>query len=73
MPYHEAFADHVQRAAGKLREAAAFAEDPGFRKYLELRANALLEPCRVPRKVEMNDDRGLLQIEALAQQVGRHE
>jgi hypothetical protein len=43
VPYHEAFRDHVERASGKLREAAAFAEDPGLRNYLELRAKALLD------------------------------
>lgn len=42
-PFHEAFAMEVGRAAGKLREAAAFAEDPALRKYLELRAKALLD------------------------------
>lgn len=40
-PYHEAYADQVKLAAGKLREAAADAEDPGLRRYLELRARAL--------------------------------
>ncbi len=40
--YHEAFAEPTQRAASKLREAARLAEDPGLRKYLELRAEALL-------------------------------
>ncbi len=42
IPYHEAFAEPTQRAASKLREAAVLAEDPGLRKYLELRAEALL-------------------------------
>lgn len=42
VPYHVAFAPNLQRAAGKLREAAALAEDPGLRRYLELRADALL-------------------------------
>ena len=42
IPYHEAFAEPTQRAASKLREAAGLAEDPGLRKYLELRAEALL-------------------------------
>ncbi len=43
VPFREAFAEHVKRAAAKLREAAAFAEDPGLRDYLELRAKALLD------------------------------
>jgi hypothetical protein len=42
VPYHVAFADRVSAAAAKLREAAALAEDPGLRRYLELRAEALL-------------------------------
>ncbi|MEZ0334907.1 MAG: Zn-dependent hydrolase, partial [Gemmatimonadales bacterium] len=37
----EAFAGPSGRAAAKLREAAKLAEDPGLRKYLELRARAL--------------------------------
>ncbi|MGE0352412.1 MAG: Zn-dependent hydrolase, partial [Gemmatimonadales bacterium] len=42
VPYYLAFADQVKRAAGLLRRAAALAEDPGLRRYLELRADALL-------------------------------
>ncbi len=42
IPYHEAVAEPTRRAASKLREAAVLAEDPGLRKYLELRAEALL-------------------------------
>ncbi len=39
--YHEAYADQVKLASTRVREAAAEAEDPGLRKYLELRARAL--------------------------------
>lgn len=42
IPYHEMFAEEVQRAAGLLKQAAELAEDPGFKKYLTLRAEALL-------------------------------
>ncbi|GAF86038.1 unnamed protein product, partial [marine sediment metagenome] len=42
VPYREAFAEPNARAAEKLREAAALAEDPGLRRYLSLRADALL-------------------------------
>lgn len=42
VPYHQAFAAHLQRASARLREAAALAEDAGLRRYLELRADALL-------------------------------
>jgi hypothetical protein len=41
VPYHEAYADQVQPAVAKLREAAQLAEDPGLRRYLDLRAKAL--------------------------------
>jgi len=39
----QAFAPQLRRAAGKLREAAALADDAGLRRYLELRADALLD------------------------------
>ncbi|QXD17203.1 Zn-dependent hydrolase [Rhodocaloribacter litoris] len=42
VPYHEAYAAPMQRAAEKLRAAAALAEEPGLKRYLELRAEALL-------------------------------
>jgi hypothetical protein len=42
VPYHEAFAEQVREAAQLLNQAAELAEDKGFRKYLELRAEALL-------------------------------
>jgi hypothetical protein len=41
IPYHQAYADQVKPAAAKLREAARLADDPGLRRYLELRARAL--------------------------------
>lgn len=41
IPYHEAYADRVAPAAAKLREAARLADDPGLRRYLELRSRAL--------------------------------
>jgi hypothetical protein len=42
VPYHEVFQAQVGRAVARLREAAALAEDAGLRRYLELRAQALL-------------------------------
>lgn len=42
LPYHEAYKAELERTAGLLREAAKLAKDAGFRKYLELRADALL-------------------------------
>ncbi len=41
IPYHTAYAGPIRQAAAKLREASALAEDPGLRRYLELRAKAL--------------------------------
>ena len=42
VPYHQAFSEEVKKAARLLREAAVLAEHEGFRKYLNLRAEALL-------------------------------
>lgn len=42
VPYHEYFAEPLQRAAGLLREAAGLAGHEGFADYLRLRAGALL-------------------------------
>jgi hypothetical protein len=42
IPYHEAYADELQQAADLLNQASALAEDPGFKKYLALRAQSLL-------------------------------
>jgi hypothetical protein len=42
VPYHEAFAGQVGPAASKLIQAAALARDPGLKRYLELRAVALI-------------------------------
>ncbi len=41
VPYSEAFAVRLGRASEKLAEAARLAEDPGLRRYLELRSRAL--------------------------------
>ncbi len=42
VPYHVAFKAQNEIASAKLREAAKLAEDPGLKRYLELRAEALL-------------------------------
>ena len=42
VPYREAFARQVGAAAERLRAAARLADDPGLRRYLELRAEALV-------------------------------
>lgn len=40
--YHEAYASKIQKASDLLKQAAGLAEDEGLKKYLELRAEALL-------------------------------
>jgi Peptidase family M49 len=42
VPFREAFRAELEKAAGLLKEAAALAEDAGLRRYLELRARALV-------------------------------
>lgn len=42
VPYHEEFAEEVSMVSHILREAAEMAEDEGFKNYLILRADALL-------------------------------
>ncbi|MFC1481543.1 Zn-dependent hydrolase [Candidatus Neomarinimicrobiota bacterium] len=41
-PYSEAYKAQYDLAADRLRQAAELAEDPGFKGYLEMRAEALL-------------------------------
>ncbi len=43
VPYHVAFRTELEHAATLLRQAAGLAGDDGFRRYLELRAAALLD------------------------------
>ncbi len=42
VPYHKAFAAQLEAASQNLQAAAELAEDPGLKRYLELRADALL-------------------------------
>jgi len=42
VPYREAFRDQVFRASELISQASLLAEDPGLKRYLELRALALL-------------------------------
>ncbi|MGI0153245.1 dipeptidyl-peptidase 3 family protein [Pseudidiomarina sp. WS423] len=42
LPYHEAYREQLTQAAELLREAAEFAQDPQFKQYLEMRADAFL-------------------------------
>jgi hypothetical protein len=41
-PYHIRFAEFLKPAAEDLREAAKLSDDPGFAKFLRMRADALL-------------------------------
>jgi hypothetical protein len=43
VPYHEAYADDLQRAATHLRAAADVSADAQFAEYLRMRADALLD------------------------------
>ena len=57
--YHEAFAEDLRQASGKLLQAAELAEDLGLRKYLELRAQALVDDNYQPSDfawMEMKDN-----------------
>jgi hypothetical protein len=42
IPYHEAYTEQIKKAADLLLKASELAKDEGLKKYLELRANALL-------------------------------
>lgn len=42
IPYHIAFKEQVEKAAGLIKQAAELAEEPGLKNYLEKRVEALL-------------------------------
>lgn len=42
IPYHVLYASELQNASSLLKQAALLAEDAGFKKYLNLRADALV-------------------------------
>ena len=42
VPYHVLYATELQKASSLLKQAALLADDPGFKKYLNLRADALV-------------------------------
>ena len=42
VPYHVAFKEQIEKAAGLINQAAELAEDAGLKNYLQKRANALL-------------------------------
>jgi hypothetical protein len=48
IPYHVEFAEFLKPVAAALREAASLSDDPGFLKFLRLRADALLNDDYYP-------------------------
>jgi hypothetical protein len=57
IPYHEQFPGAVQRASDLLKQAAALSEDPGLKRYLDLRAAALLDDEYQPSDLAWMDMR----------------
>ena len=60
VPYHVQFKEEVQRASELLKQAADLAEEPGLKKYLNLRAEALLTDNYQPSDLawmDMKDNR----------------
>ena len=55
IPYSEYFSKEIQKASALLLEAAELAEDPGFQKYLTLRADALLSDKYQPSDMAWMD------------------
>lgn len=49
--YHEAYQEQIEKAAGLLKSASALAEDPGLKKYLEMRAEALVTDDYYPSDI----------------------
>jgi hypothetical protein len=43
VPYHKAFSEQVSRVAELLIQASQYADDPGLKKYLELRSKAFFD------------------------------
>jgi len=43
VPYHQAFAEQHKKASSLLMDASRYADDPGLKKYLELRSRAFLD------------------------------
>jgi len=48
VPYHVVFASDLQKASSLLKQAALLADDAGLKKYLNLRADALVTDNYVP-------------------------
>ncbi|MDQ7948138.1 MAG: Zn-dependent hydrolase [Pedobacter sp.] len=48
VPYHVIFAEELQKASSLLKQAALLTDDPAFKKYLNLRADALVTDNYAP-------------------------
>ena len=61
IPYHQFYQAPLKRASDLLKQAAALAEEPGLKKYLELRAEALITDHFKPSDIAWMDmkDNGL--------------
>lgn len=55
VPYYSAYASQVKRASELLKQAAGLAEDAGLKKYLNLRAEALLNDKYQPSDLAWMD------------------
>ncbi|MBN2761578.1 MAG: Zn-dependent hydrolase, partial [Bacteroidales bacterium] len=51
IPYRKAFKEHVSKASDLIMQASLLAEDAGLKKYLELRAEALLSDDYYPSDI----------------------
>jgi len=58
VPYHEAYSEQVKKAASLLNQAAELADNEGFKKYLKLRAEALLTDDYFPSDVAWMEMKG---------------
>jgi hypothetical protein len=61
IPYHQFYQAPLKQASDLLKQAAALAEEPGLKKYLELRAEALITDDYKPSDIAWMDmkDNGL--------------
>lgn len=57
VPYHVAYGEELTKASALVKQAAALAEDAGLKKYLELRAEALLNDDYFPSDMAWMDMR----------------
>lgn len=55
IPYHQFYQEPLKRASDLLLQASALAEDAGLKKYLELRAQALITDNYMPSDIAWMD------------------